>query len=65
MVKTYDGLHDLEDEDHITVADEEDVRLFWDSDEECMDELYTSGFLPANEAIFLFCFVSIINIVLT
>jgi hypothetical protein len=41
MVERYDGFHDLEDEDHDAGGDEEDVRLSWDSDEECIDELYT------------------------
>ena len=41
MVERYDGFHDLEDEDHDAGGDEEDVRLSWDSDEECIDELNT------------------------
>ena len=39
MVDGFDGFHALEDKDHDVVNDEEDVRLSWDSDAECVDKL--------------------------
>ena len=41
MEQVYDGFDDLEDGDHDGDAHEEDVRRYWDPDEECVDELLT------------------------